>query len=95
MRSCSDVLARDLTVEVDGIDAGSTVARYYDQSGNVADTPNDATTAAWVFGIPPGVHTVRTHDSTGKTISEEQNVAFQPDAVTVMNWLNPMTSTSQ
>jgi hypothetical protein len=92
-RSCSNELARDLTVSVDGEDAGTRLTRYVTSSFGAVDTPGASTVAAYIGGIAQGLHTVRAYEGTRK-VAEEPNVMFQADGLTVMNWFAPTASST-
>jgi hypothetical protein len=89
-RSCILQYARGLTIRVDGQDPGVALTRYVTPGGpsDPPDVPNGGTVQAFVGGIEPGLHTVYAYDGDRK-ISEQPNVLFEADELTVLQWFAP------
>lgn len=56
--------------------------------GQLFDAPNGETIEAFVGGIAPGLHTVYAYDG-DRWISEQPNVLFEADELTVLQWFAP------
>jgi hypothetical protein len=87
-RGCALEPAHRLTVRVDGQDAGATVTQYTDATRAIYESPGVATVFASVRGIEAGLHTISAFDGDRK-VSEQRNVLFEKDAVSIMPWFAP------